>query len=284
MLYDNFRYMTKNRLTITLDHELLKRVDQIIDGAKIRNRSHAIEFLLKSSLRQNQAKVLILAGGEGVKFRPLSYELPKGLVPVKGKPLLEHTIERLRLLGLTEIYISIGHLGDKIKEYFGDGKRFGVKIVYLVQERKKPGTAQPVLEARENFRDECFLVIYGDVLTKLNFADLLEFHHSCPGVATMALASVEKPSVWGVATIQGSRIVDFVEKPKIKTRSHLVNAGVFVLNPDIFKYITKDALRLEKDVFPRLAAEGKLCAYPFEAQWHDVSTPEIYGEALKKWT
>src|SRR3989344_94888 len=267
--------MAKTRLTITLEEGILKRVDGAIDGAKIRNRSHAIEFLLTTCLMPKTTKVLILAGGEGVRFRPLTYELPKALLPIEGKPLLEHTLLSLRDQGLREIYISLGHLGGKIKDYFGDGGRHGLNIHYLSQEKRKPGTSQPVLEAREFFQDDPFLVIYGDVLTKLNLLDLLDFHNSCRGIATMALASVEKPSMWGVATIQGNRIVDFLEKPHIKTKSHLINAGIYVLNPEVFKYISKDSSRLEKDLFPRLASEGKLCAYPFESEWHDVSTPGV---------
>ena len=79
------------------------------------------------------------------------------------------------------------------------------------------------------------------------------------------------------------RIVDFVEKPQTKTKSHLINSGIYVLNPEVFKYIKNDAVRLEKDVFPRLAQEGKLYAYPFEAEWYDVSTPEVYEDVLKNW-
>ncbi len=271
------------RLTITLDQELLRRLDAVIDGSKIRNRSHAIEFLLSNSLVAKKTKVLILAGGEGVKFRPLTYELPKSLIPIKGKPLLEHTLEALRDQGFSEIYISIGHLGEKIRDYFGDGARWRIKIRYLEQTSSKKGTAQPVLEAKGYLGDEPFLVIYGDVLTKLFFSDLVEFHASHRGIATIALASVEKPAMWGVATIQGNRIVDFVEKPKIRTKSHLINAGVYVLSPEVFRYIPKNSTRLEKDLFPRLAQEGKLYAYPFESEWHDVSTPEVYGEVLKEW-
>lgn len=274
--------MAKTRLTITLDQDVLKRVDAAIDGSKIRNRSHAIEFLLNSCLVPKSTKVLILAGGEGVKFRPLTYELPKALVPVAGKPLLEHTLESLREQGFTDIYISIGHLGDKIRDYFGDGKRLGIKITYLDQ-KKKGGTAQPLLEAQDYFRDEPFLVIYGDVLTKLNYLDILDFHNSHRGIVTMALASVEKPSMWGVASIQGNRIVDFIEKPKERTKSHLINAGIYILSPEAFKYIAAGAGRLEKDLFPRLADEGKLNAYPFEGEWYDVSTPSVYGEVLKAW-
>ena len=275
--------MSKTRLTITLDQNLLKRVDQAVDGTKIRNRSHAIEFLLSNSLLPFSSRVLILAGGEGVRFRPLTYELPKSLLPIQGKPLLEHTLAALRSQGFTEVYISLGHLGGKIRDYFGDGQRFGLRLHYLEQTRKNTGTAQPLLEAKGYFTDQPFLVIYGDVLTKLNFADLLDFHHSHRGLGTMALASVEKTSMWGVATIQGNRITDFVEKPKTKTKSHLINAGIYVLSPEVFKYIKAQDLRLEREVFPRLASEGKLYAYPFESEWYDVSTPEVYEEVLKNW-
>lgn len=275
--------MTKERLTITLDKELLRRLDGAVDGAKIRNRSHAIEVFLSNSLLPSPIKVLILAGGEGVKFRPLTYELPKSLLPIRGKPLLEHTIHSLRKLGLLEIYVSLGHLGNKIVEYFGNGKKFGVNIHYLEQSRKRPGTAQPLLEARNHFSDDQFMVIYGDVLTKLNLLDLLDFHGSHRGLATMALASVEKTSMWGVASVQGNRIIDFVEKPKAKPRSHLINAGVYVLSPEVFKYIDPTSSRLEKDLFPRLAHDGKLFAYPFETEWYDVSTPGVYEEVLRFW-
>lgn len=272
--------MAKTRLTITLDTDILKRVDSAIDGSKIRNRSHAIEFLLTSCLLPKSTKVLVLAGGEGVKFRPLTYELPKSLLPIAGKALLDHTLSSLREQGLTEIYISTAHLGKKIKDYFGDGASLGIRIKYLEQSEVKSGTAQPVLQAASEFT-EPFIVIYGDVLAKINYLDLLDFHSSHRGIATMALTSVEHPSMWGVASIEGNRIRDFVEKPKNKTRSHLINAGIYVLSPEVFKYIDAKATRLEKDVFPRLATEGKLYAYPFEGQWYDVSTPQVYAEVLK---
>ena len=272
--------MAKTRLTITLDGDILKRVDAAIDGTKIRNRSHAIEYLLTSCLLPRSTKVLILAGGEGVKFRSLTNELPKSLLPINGKPLLEHTLAQLKQQGLSDVYISTAHLGNKIKDYFGDGAQWGMRIKYLEQKIVRSGTAQPVLQAKDNF-SEAFIVIYGDVLTKINFLDLLDFHNSHRGIATMALTSVEKPSMWGVATIEGNRIRDFVEKPKSKTRSHLINSGIYVLSPEVFKYIDVKATRLEKDVFPRLAAENKLYAYPFEGDWYDVSTPEIYSEVMK---
>lgn len=277
--------MPRSRLTITLKDNLLELLDDVVDGEKIRNRSHAIEILLSQVLVPKQTKVLILAGGQGVSFRPLTYEMPKALIPVAGKPLLEHTIERLRRYNLTDVTISIGHLGDKIKEHFGDGSRWGLKISYLNQSGKKPGTAQPLKEAQEKFSSGPFLLLYGDVLADLDLISFLEFHRSQRGaIVTMALASVERITLWGVTKVVGNKVVEFEEKPENpKTHSHLVNSGIYVLDPLIFKYVTKDCTRLERDVFPRLADEGKLAAYPFDGAWHDVSTPEIYERVIKEW-
>ncbi|MBI4054025.1 MAG: NTP transferase domain-containing protein, partial [Candidatus Doudnabacteria bacterium] len=107
--------MSRTRLTITLKKTLLALIDQVIDGEKIRNRSHAIEFLLSQVLVPKETKVLVLAGGVGVNFRPLTYEMPKALIPVSGKPLLEHTLSSLRRFNLTDVTISLGYLGEKIK-------------------------------------------------------------------------------------------------------------------------------------------------------------------------
>ncbi|MFN3301731.1 MAG: sugar phosphate nucleotidyltransferase [Patescibacteria group bacterium] len=275
--------MRRQRLTITLKKDLIDLLDQQIDKEKLRNRSQAIEYFLSQLLLPKVTKVLILAGGQGVKFRPFSYEIPKVLIPIKGKPLLEYTLENLKKYNFSEIVISIGHLGRKIKEYFKDGKKFGLNISYLFQEGKILGTAQPVKQAEQIFKKETFLVIYGDVLTIIDYQDLLNFHFSHKGIVTMALASVSEPSDWGVAEMRGDLITNFLEKPKEKKfHSHLVNAGIFVCQPEIFKYIKKTSERLEKDVFPILAHEKKLFGYPFEGDWYDLSTPEIYEEVLKK--
>ncbi|MCX7779105.1 MAG: nucleotidyltransferase family protein [Patescibacteria group bacterium] len=261
--------------------DLINLLDKQIDREKLRNRSQAIEYFLSQLLLPKVTKVLILAGGEGVKFRPLTYEMPKALIPIKEKPLLEYTLENLKKYNFSEIVISIGHLGRKIKEYFKDGKKFGLNISYLVQEKKTPGTAQPVKQAEKILKNETFFLIYGDVLAEIDYQDLLNFHQSHHGIVTMALASVDRPSDWGVAEMRGNLITNFLEKPKEKIRSHLVNAGIFVCQPEIFRYLRKNSERLEKDVFPILVREKKLYGYPFEGEWADLSTPEIYEEVLK---
>ncbi len=275
--------MRRQRLTITLKKEIVDLLDKQIDKEKLRNRSQAIEYFLSQLLLPKVTKVLILAGGEGVKFRPFTYEMPKVLIPIRGKALLEYTLENLKKYNFSEIIISIGHFGRKIKEYFKDGKKFGLNISYLVQERKIPGTSQPVKQAEKILKNETFLLIYGDVFAEIDYQDFLNFHQSHSGIVTMALASVDRPGDWGVAEMRGNLIINFLEKPKEKmVRSHLVNAGIFICQPEIFKYIKKNSERLEKDVFPFLARKKKLFGYPFEGNWYDLSTPEIYEEVLKK--
>jgi len=277
------KQLGRDRLTITLQPELIKALDKTIDGRTIRNRSHAIEYWLTQSLLPSVTKVLILTGGEGVKFRPFTYELPKALVPVRGKPLLEHTFDLLKSQGLTDIVLSIGYLGDKIQQYFGDGSRFGVKLTYQEQKKSSQGTAQPVRQAREIIGDKKFLLMYGDVLADVDLRDLIEFHSAQKATVTMALTSVEKPTDWGVVCLKGSLVTSFAEKPiKNNSGSHLVNAGIYVCEPELFDLISTKAERLEKEVFPALARNKKIVGYPFSGQWYDVSTPEVYAKVLKE--
>lgn len=288
MLYDNIgmgrKQLGRTRLTITLKPEIISALDELIDGEKIRNRSHAIEYWLAEALVPKATKVLILAGGEGVSFRPLTYEIPKALIPIKGKPLLEHTIDNLKKYGFTDVIISLGHLGNKIRDYFSDGSRFGVKISYLEQSKKNSGTAQPVREAWTVLNDKTFLLIYGDVLAEIDMRDLLEFHHNHKGVVTLALASVDKPFGWGVAGLQGDRINSYIEKPKTNiSTSHLVNAGIYVCEPEIFDLINSKTERLESEVLPELSNRKQLVGYAFDGRWFDVCTPEVYEKAIKQW-
>lgn len=273
----------RTRLTITLKPELLKALDKVIDGKQIRNRSHAIEYWLGQALIPQVTKVLILVGGEGVKFRPLTYELPKALIPIKGRPLLEHTIELLKRSGFNDIVLSVGYLGDKVREHFGDGSRFGVKISYLEQKKVNRGTAQPVREAASVVGNSTFVLIYGDVLADIDLKDLLAFHAVQRMPVTMALTSVEQPMSWGVASLKGNRVVGFSEKPKQSmSASHLVNSGIYVCEPEVFSEISANSERLEKDFLPALAEAGQLAGYPFSGYWYDVSTPEVYERALRQ--
>lgn len=276
--------MERERLTITLKKEIVGAIDRMVDGSKIRNRSHAIEYMLSKNLLPEKTKVLILTGGEGVKLRPFTYEMPKALLPIHNKPLLQHTIEFMAQNGFKDIIISVGHLGEKIKNYFKDGSGFGVNITYVDQSKKEIGTAQPLIQAKKLLGESPFILWYGDVLAEADLFDMLDFHKSHKNIVTMGVTSVEKSSDWGVVTLKGSQIVEFNERPeKDYLISHLINAGIYVMNAEIFDQIKSSSKSLELDVLPRLAKEKNLSGYSLEGQWFDVGSLENYEKAVKEW-
>ncbi len=272
----------RERLTITLKQELLNALDALVDGQRLRNRSHAIEYFLSRALGSKAIKVLILAGGKPVDFG--SHKLPKAMVKIAGKPLLEHTLKKLKAEKFSEAVISVGEGGEQISNYFKEGKHLGIKLTYLKQQPRTQGTAGALLEAREFFADESFLLVYGDVLSEIDYSGLLEFHRAQKNaVCTMALTSVETPKMWGMAKLNGSKIISYEEKPqKSSSLSHLVNAGIYVMEPEIFKYIKPGENKLESGVFPRLADEGRLAGYAFESLWLDISGSAAYKQAIKE--
>lgn len=271
----------RHRLTITLKPDLLKKVDKLIDGANLRNRSHAIEFLLNKALTPEVSQAVILAGGRGVKMRPLTYEVPKALIPIGGKPILEYTIDLLRRHGITDIVLATGFLGEKIRLHFGDGSRFGVEISYS-QEKKKQGTGGALRLARKHLGSAPFLVFHGDVLANPDINALFSFHHEHQGVASMALAVVKDVPRVGEVQLSGREVKRFFQ-PGARLTSGLVNAGIYILEPEIFDFIPKKGLSMLEDILAKIAQEGKLFGFPFTEPWFDVSTPKAYEKALKEW-
>lgn len=275
--------MDRDRLTITLRKDILKKVDNIIDRTSIRNRSHAIETLLGKALAPSVDTAVILAGGEGIKLRPLTYELPKSLIPVSGRPLLEYTIELLKNSNIRNIVLCIGHLGEKIVKHFGDGEKFGVKIRYS-EEGKRSGTAG-ALQKASSLINGTFLTLHGDILTKINIFDLLHFHVRENSIATMVLTTATDTQTFGNVRLRGTKILEFLEKPKKgHALSLLINSGIYVFEPAIFSYIPKKGVSfLEEDIFPKLAADGQLSGFTFDGDWFDITTPQSYENALKSW-
>ncbi|MDX9893539.1 MAG: nucleotidyltransferase family protein [Patescibacteria group bacterium] len=275
--------MDRSRLTITLKKDILRPLDDYIDGSRIRNRSHAIEYVLSKYFAPKIKKAVILAGGKGQKMRPFTYEMPKAMILVNGRPVLQHIIENLRRYDVREIIISVGHKGNKIKQYFGDGSRLGVKISYLDQGKLETGTAAPIIQAEKLIGQSPFIVYYGDVLANIDLDDMIDFHLSTSGLVTMALASVNKSFDWGVVRLQGTKVYSYLEKPdQRRDLSNIINAGIYIFEPQIFDYL-KGASRLEKDVLPKLVEKRKLYGYMFAGQWFDVGNPEIYKQAVKEW-
>lgn len=273
--------MDRERLTITLKKDLLKLLDEGIDGVKIRNRSHAIEFFLSQVLSPKVSQAVILAGGQGVKMRPLTYEIPKSLIPVRGRPVIEYTIDLLRNVGIRDIIIVTGYLGERIKETLGNGQKYGVKITYS-HENRPLGSAGALRNAKDLLSDKPFLVINGDVLIKINISEFINFHESDKYVATIALSTKSDTYGYGTVLLRGEKILDFAS---VKTggKSQLINAGLYIFNPEIFNYIPKTGKVYFDDIFPVLAKERKLSGFTFEGDWFDISTPKNYEQAVGQW-
>jgi len=275
--------MDRERLTITLKKSLLTKVDGFIDGTKIRNRSHAIEYLVTQSLSPQVNQAVILVGGKGLNMRPFTFEMPKGLFPVGGRPILEHIMKRLKKYEIRDIIFSIGHLGEKIREHFGDGKKFDVKITY-VDESKEAGTGGALVLAKKYLKGESFLVIHGDILIDINLSDLVAFHKEQGTVGTIALTSVVDPSSFGEVILHGARIKQFIEKPeKGRQTSQLINSGLYVFDREIFDYLPKTGNCLLEDIFSKLAQNRQLSGFLFAGRWVDIGTPQSYEKAIKEW-
>jgi len=275
--------MDRKRLTITLNKTLLKKVDDVIDGTKIRNKSHAIEYLITQSISPQVTQAVVLAGGKGLNMRPYTFEMPKALFPVGGKPILEYIVEMLRRYEIRNIIFSIGHSGDKIRDHFGDGEKFGVDITY-VSEEKEAGTGGALVLAKKHIKNETFLVIHGDILINLNISDFITFHKEQGLPATIALTSVVDPSSFGEVALHGTRITRFIEKPKKgKQLSQLINCGLYALEKNILSFLPADGYSLLEDIFPKLASMKQLAGFNFEGQWIDIGTPASYEKAIKEW-
>ncbi|MDP3997945.1 MAG: sugar phosphate nucleotidyltransferase [Candidatus Andersenbacteria bacterium] len=275
----------RDRITITIRQDLLRSLDRLIDHQRIRNRSHALEVLLTRTLSSETRQAVILASGQGVKMRPFTYEIPKPLIPVNGRPLLEYSIDLLHRYGINDIVLTVSHLAAKIKNHFGNGSHFGVNISY-VHEKKISGTGGALRAAQKKLGDAPFLMLYGDVLLDLDITEFMQVHQNTKAsIGTLALTSVADPSAYGAVRMRGTRVVEFSEKPVISNDvSRLVFAGCAAFNPSVFDFLQKRGqLSLERDVFPELISQGRLFGYPFEGQWFDVSTHDVYEQVLKQW-
>jgi dTDP-glucose pyrophosphorylase len=214
--------------------------------------------------------MVIMAGGKGTRLLPHTENCPKPMVLVAGKPMLEHIIERGKLEGFSHFVLAINHLGHFIEAYFGNGERLGIKIDYL-REQSPLGTAGALglLNPRP---DAPFVVTNGDVITDIHYGELLDFHNHYQASATMAVRIHEWQHPFGVVQMQGVEIVGFEEKSV--ARNH-INAGVYVLSPEVLNELIVEAPCDMPMLFERLQAKAnRTVAYPMHEHWLDVGRPD----------
>jgi mannose-1-phosphate guanylyltransferase/phosphomannomutase len=223
-----------------------------------------------------------MAGGEGSRLRPMTANLPKPLLPVANRPIMEHVLLLLRRHGLTETVVTVQFLASLVRNYFGDGDELGMQLTYATEERPL-GTAGSVKNAESALRDAAFLVISGDALTDIDLTAMIEFHRSHGALVTVGLKSVPDPLEFGIViTEDDGRIVRFLEKPTWgQVFSDTVNTGIYVMEPEVLEAVAADReVDWSGDVFPALLEKGApLYGYVTDAYWEDVGTHESYLKA-----
>ena len=227
-------------------------------------------------------KAMILAAGVGSRMHPLTRTLPKPLVPIVNRPVMEHIIRLLHRHGFDDIIVNVHYLGDQIMERFGDGSALGVRITYSVEDQLW-GDAGSVKRCEEFFGNETFLVIGGDDLADIDLTRLVENHRQKKALASIALSLVDDPSEYGIVLInEEGRITKFLEKPKGEVIfSNTANTGVYVFEPEALDLIPRNVFYLfGKNFFPQMLAQNRpIYGYLTASYWMDVGNLAMYQQA-----
>ncbi len=229
-------------------------------------------------------KAVVMAGGEGSRLRPLTSGRPKPMVPVMGRPIMEHIIRLLQRQGYDEIFATLYYKADEISGAFGDGSDLGVRLTYSIEESPL-GTAGAVKLLESSLRDDTFVIVSGDALTDVRLDRAVRFHRSVGAVATLVLARVPNPLEFGiVVTDDDNRVTRFLEKPDWgRVFTDTVNTGMYILDPEVFDEIEAGKpYDWSQDVFPKLLEEGRpIYGYVLDEDeyWCDIGTLEQYREA-----
>lgn len=235
-------------------------------------------------------KGVIIAGGFGTRMRPLTYRRPKHLLPVANRPFLEYQVDLFRRHGITEIIFATNYMADQIEAHFGDGSRFGVRLLYAL-EHEPLGTAGAIRNAAALASADTLVVFNGDILTDFDIGQILGFHHSRSAAATIALRAIERPHPFGVVLTDGQgRVTGWAEpsedekkriaqNPGPKTGEvDYINAGIYVLEPEVVASIPAGRpVSIERDTYPALIEAGTpVYAVAPDGFWLDMGRPDQY--------
>ncbi len=220
-------------------------------------------------------KAVILAGGKGTRLAPYTKILPKPLMPIGDVPILEIILLQLRSAGITDIVLTVGHLAELLKAFFKDGSHLDMNITYNY-ENTPLGTAGPLALIED--LDEAFLVMNGDILTTIDYLDLINFHKKQQAVLTIAMHPRKVHIDLGVIEAnQNDNVVGYIEKP---TMNYMVSMGVYVFDPGVRQYIPKGNYMDFPDLVKKLIREGEpVSGYPFKGYWQDLGRPDDYEQA-----
>lgn len=234
---------------------------------------HVMGLHIRDALQgpaQRANLMVVMAGGKGTRLRPHTENCPKPLLPVGGRPILEHVVERAKAAGIRRFLFSIHYLGHMIEEHFGDGSAWGVEIGYLREE--EPLGTGGALSLMQDRPDSPFLVANGDVMTEVGYGEIVDYHLRHNATATMAVGSHELVNPFGVVRTEGLDIVGFEEKPIVRS---LINAGIYVIDPSALDCLAEGEHCDMPTLFERLRAQARrTIVFPLHEQWLDVGRPE----------
>lgn len=261
--------------TLMCAHDL-KQVP-VVDGD---GRLTGLHVLRLPQLEEHDNWVVLMVGGQGQRLRPFTDVLPKPLLPVGGRALLETIIGTFTSQGFRKFYLSVGYKAELVRMVVGDGSRFDARVEY-VHEDEALGTAG-ALGLLPSVPDRPLIVMNGDLLTKVDFGQMLDFHAKHGGVATMAVREHQLAIPYGVVGVDGTRITSIVEKP---VQTYLVNAGIYVLDPQVVAMVPPHQRLDMPDLIGRLMAEsGAVHAFPIREYWADIGTHEDFDRASAEFT
>jgi NDP-sugar pyrophosphorylase family protein len=223
------------------------------------------------------SEAIILAGGQGLRLRPLTSDMPKPMIMVGGHPIAERQILWLRRNGISRVIFACGYRYEKIHEYFGDGEDFQVDVRYSVESEDKPlGTGGAIRQALKLVKSSPFVVVNGDILTDMEIGDLISWHKRRGFVCTIVAVPLKCP--YGILDVskESDRVFGFREKPVFS--DVLVNAGIYVLNKNVARFLPEMG-DIERETFPQLAKAGSLGVYRLRGWWTTIDTMKDLQEA-----
>jgi len=223
-------------------------------------------------------RAVILAGGKGTRLAPYTTVLPKPLMPIGDMPILEVVLRQLKSAGIGRATMAVGHLAELLQAFFGDGRRVGIPIDYSLEERPL-GTVGPLTLIPD--LDATFLMMNGDILTDLNFSDLVRHHRATGADATIATYVRTVKIDFGVIEVDGrGMLTDYVEKPTFEYR---VSMGIYVFEPSVLGYLRPRERFDFPDLVKLLLRQGRpVASYPFSGYWLDMGRPDDYARAVEE--
>ena len=225
-------------------------------------------------------KAIILAGGLGTRLRPLTFAIPKPLIPVGERPILEILIENLKSHGVQDLFLAVGYRAELVQLYFQDGSQIGLNIHYSY-EKQRLGTAGPIRLVRDQFGiSEPVLVLNSDIITAVNFRDLYKSHQTKNAALTVGVRRLEQIVSYGVVEMDGEEIRSIEERP---THSYEINCGIYVLNPEILDLVPPGQFFNMPDLIKISMKKGhRIIGYPIRERWMAIEDIEDLAEETKK--